>query len=161
MAVRTSPHALGALGETLARWAFAGTDSNHSNYSSAGAGAGRRVVRFYDNPVEVLRWSGVAVGRLHPDLASLSLLRVAGLFKSQLTGTLPTWLGGLARLETLQLEYNANLRGHVPTEFGRLTTLRSLNAGWCGLQGACSVFADAAFPLHLLVPISARDAPQN
>jgi Leucine-rich repeat (LRR) protein len=123
--VDVSANALQGLSEALARWAF----SNSSDASG-------RTVRFRDNPVERVSWSGLPVPYLHPDLGTLTTMQELWLMKCGLEGTLPTWLGRLTRLRTVQLDWN-RIEGGIPTQVGRLSKLETLSAIENSLQGTC------------------------
>ena len=58
--------------------------------------------------------------------------------ESQLTGTIPPELGGLANLEILDLRGN-QLTGEIPTELGSMTNLTYLNLGGNQLTGTIPI----------------------
>jgi len=62
-------------------------------------------------------WRGVFCSGGHVSRLALS--------RNQLTGTIPTELGNLSNLESLELAWN-NLTGEIPTELGNLTNLWAL-----------------------------------
>ena len=64
-------------------------------------------------------------GKIPPELAKLSNLRVLGLGSNELTGGIPVWLGELTRLQVLTLENN-QMTGEIPPELGDLANLERL-----------------------------------
>ena len=77
-----------------------------------------------------------------PAVSSVGLSIAAGSHRRRdlkgagLTGTIPTFIGDLTNLVSVQLSANA-LKGPLPTELGRLTALTSLT-----LYGNCSAITD-------------------
>ena len=63
------------------------------------------------------------------DLTALQTLNFAN--NSGLTGGIPTQLGSLTALRTLDLSNNSGLTGGIPTELGDLTALEYLDLGGC------------------------------
>ena len=73
-------------------------------------------------------WQGVetdASGRV----VSLSL------YENNLTGTIPTELGNLTNLKSLELSFNKNLSGPIPPDIGRLSQLVELRLRRTGVSG--------------------------
>ncbi len=73
-------------------------------------------------------WHGVetdASGRV----VSLSL------YENNLTGTIPTELGNLTNLKSLELSFNKNLSGPIPPDIGRLSQLEALRLRRTGVSG--------------------------
>ena len=56
--------------------------------------------------------------------------------RNDLSGTIPSELGNLAKLETLNLAGNRSLNGEIPPELGHLAHLRSLRLNHNDLHGA-------------------------
>jgi len=73
----------------------------------------------YDNGT--WSWSSAITGSIPTQLGSLTSLKTLDLSNNNLTGAIPTELGNLTNLEILDLSYN-NLTGAIPTQLGNLTT---------------------------------------
>ena len=65
------------------------------------------------------------IGKIPPELGSLTNLKVLDLRDGELSGTIPSELGNLAKLETLILTSN-QLSGTIPPELGNLADLKTL-----------------------------------
>ena len=57
------------------------------------------------------------------------------LLANELTGVLAPELATLHAIEHLDLSSNYSLTGRIPSAFGRLAKLRTLELGWCDLSG--------------------------
>ena len=64
-------------------------------------------------------------GTIPPELGGLASLAELSLGDNRLTGPIPAWLGGLTNLERLSLSQN-QLSGAIPTELGSLSKLQVL-----------------------------------
>ena len=73
-------------------------------------------------------------GTIPTQLGSLTDLRTLNLRSNRLTGTIPTQLGNLINLQTLNLQSN-RLTGSIPTQTGSLTNLRELDLAGNQLTG--------------------------
>ena len=73
-------------------------------------------------------------GPIPTALGDLTELRSLDLGASGLTGPIPPWLGELTKLESLHLWFN-ELTGPIPAELGELTNLRSLRLSSNQLTG--------------------------
>jgi len=98
----------------------------------------------------VSRWHGVAVegsrvteiklgdnslsGMLPSELGSLTNLQTLDLHNSSLSGTIPSWLGSLTNLQTLDL-HNSSLSGTIPSWLGSLSNLQKLRLQSNSLSG--------------------------
>ena len=67
---------------------------------------------------DICTWQGVT--------CSASRVTVIGFYDCYFLGTIPTSLGGLLKLQTLNLRYN-QLVGPIPTSFGGLSSLSYLS----------------------------------
>ena len=97
--------------------------------------------------------------------------RVTGLylFNNQLTGAIPSELGNLANLETLELRWN-QLTGEIPSELGSLSNLQRLELHGNQLTGQIPPQLDS-LDLSLIflsgnqltgcIPAGLRDVPSN
>ena len=74
-------------------------------------------------------------GTIPPELGGLASLAELSLGDNRLTGPIPAWLGGLTNLERLSLSQN-QLSGAIPTELGSLSKLQVLSLGRNQLSGA-------------------------
>ena len=86
-----------------------------------------------------LKWLNIArnpnlTGNIPPEMAQLTELEVLYLWENDLTGPVPTWLGGLIELQQLSLGHN-RLSGSIPLELGRLTKLDTLYLAGNDLTG--------------------------
>ena len=68
-------------------------------------------------------------GEIPPELGSLSSLTWLGLSNNDLSGELPAELGSLSNLRDLELEWNSDLSGCVPS------SLEDHLASWSDLGG--------------------------
>ena len=82
---------------------------------------------------EVNLW-GNEMGGTIPNLSRLTSLKLLKLQYNSLTGTIPTWFGGMNSLGGLYLHRN-DLTGSIPSELGQLTRLRRLWLDRNGLTG--------------------------
>ena len=73
-------------------------------------------------------------GLIPSELGGLANLDVLGLSNNNLTGPIPPELGGLSNLQTLSLEEN-DLSGPIPPELGGLSNLRTLRLHTNALSG--------------------------
>ena len=88
---------------------------------------------YYDNQIK--RWIGNNVaGPIPPELGGLTRLERLNLRDNHVSGAIPPELGGLAHLERLDLEGNS-LSGPIPPELGNLANLKLLRLGNNQLSG--------------------------
>ena len=73
-------------------------------------------------------------GPIPSEIGGLTALQFLNLAGNQLTGAIPTELASLTGLQSLGLSYN-RLTGPIPSEFGGLTALQSLDLGSNQLTG--------------------------
>ena len=73
-------------------------------------------------------------GEIPTELGNLSNLQTLNLSLNQLTGEIPTELRNLSNLQTLNLSLN-QLMGEIPTELGKLSDLQTLNLSLNQLTG--------------------------
>ena len=76
----------------------------------------------------------VFTGSIPSDLGDLSSLSTLNLSENSLTGSIPSELGGLSSLETLNLSGN-QLSGAIPSDLGGLSSLKTLNLSGNQLTG--------------------------
>lgn len=75
-------------------------------------------------------WQGVVCDATNTQVKALLLT------SGSIVGTIPAAIGSFSGLEQLDLSYNAQLRGVIPSEIGQLTTLKSLIIQACALTGS-------------------------
>jgi hypothetical protein len=77
---------------------------------------------------------GGLVGTLPSQIGKLTSLQTLDLAFNRLTGSLPTQIGQLTNLSSLGVTQNT-LRGSLPSQIGQLTTLQSLDLSYNELSG--------------------------
>jgi len=75
-------------------------------------------------------------GTIPSTIGSLTALQTLDLDHNQLSGTIPSTIGSLTALQTLDLDTN-QLSGKIPTTFGLLTALENLNLNYNDQLGLC------------------------
>ncbi len=91
----------------------------------------------------ISKWEGVTTGGVPPRVHELRL-QYRGL-----TGRLPPQIAELTELKLLDLSYN-ELVGPIPAELGALTELEHLDLGWNFLSGSIPVELDSLAHLEVL-----------
>ena len=91
-----------------------------------------RLRRFVDSEHYTRHWT--LRGVIPTQLGNLTALETLDLGGSELTGTIPTQLGSLTKLTRLDLSDN-RLRGNIPTQLGSLTALTALDLSGNRLGG--------------------------
>ncbi|CAB9519211.1 Leucine Rich Repeat [Seminavis robusta] len=90
------------------------------------------------NNLEILDVSGNLFGRFGSKILETirsPSLRYFGSTENLYTGTIPTALGFLPALETVDVRGNAGLFGSIPTELGELTNLALLDVSYTNISG--------------------------
>ena len=98
-----------------------------------------RLRRFVDSEHYTRQWT--LRGVIPTQLGNLTALETLDLGGSELTGVIPTQLGSLTKLTRLDLSDN-RLRGNIPTQLGGLTALTRLDLSANLLSGALPVELD-------------------
>lgn len=101
-----------------------------------------------------IRFNNYSLGIL-PNLSSLTRLVTMDFSNSDLSGSIPAWLGSLSSLEVLNLSSNVNtgtkLNGPIPYQLGQLTNLRQLYLSYNDLSQAESIPDSLSFLYNLTV----------
>ncbi|MBO4536805.1 MAG: redoxin domain-containing protein, partial [Bacteroidales bacterium] len=68
-------------------------------------------------------------------ITRLKTLRMIEFWDCQLTGTIPTDIGNLEKLEYLEIGENPELTGPIPASLGNLSEAKWINVSYCNLTG--------------------------
>ncbi|KAL0344470.1 UNVERIFIED_CONTAM: putative receptor-like protein kinase [Sesamum radiatum] len=89
----------------------------------------------WNDSVHFCGWPGVTCGRLHQRVTNLNLANLSLVGWNSLTGSIPSQLGTLPKLEKVHFHYN-NLSGTIPENLGNLSSIKSFSFAVNNFQGA-------------------------
>eukprot|EP00300_Choanocystis_sp_HF-7_P003540 c12704_g1_i1.p1 GENE.c12704_g1_i1~~c12704_g1_i1.p1 ORF type:complete len:850 (+),score=166.59 c12704_g1_i1:100-2550(+) len=78
---------------------------------------------------------GARVGTIPSQIGLLKKLEYFNVSKL-VTGTLPSQIGAISTLHIFTIEHNYGMRGSLPSEFGKLSSLITLHIRYCQLSGS-------------------------
>ena len=97
-------------------------------------------------------------GRLPPDLALLSNLKIFKLTQNNLTGTIPKSFGKLTQLKELNLKNN-NLSGSIPSEVGQMVSLVEIHLNGNDFTDGMNNFCEIGPALNFVADCFCRNYP--